>query len=136
VIILDTNVVSAVMANDTRIDPWLSRARATEMFTTVMTRAEIRFGLARLPTGTRRDDLQQRADRFFAEVSERLLVFDAAAADRYGELVARRMAAGQPISVPDGIIVSIARSRRASLATRNVRDFVDCGVQVVNPFEE
>jgi toxin FitB len=70
----------------------------------------------------------------FSETQERLLPFDAKAADRYGELVAAREGAGRRISVADAIIASIAWTHRAALATRNVHDFDNCGIQVVNPY--
>ena len=134
-IVLDTNIVSALMAGSTAIDPWLAAVPRRELYTTVMTRAEIRYGLARLPEGRRRAGLLERAEALFGEISERLLVFDAKAADRYGELVAEREGAGRSLSVPDGIIASIAWAHRAGIATRNVRDFDGCGIAVVNPFD-
>jgi predicted nucleic acid-binding protein len=63
-----------------------------------------------------------------------VLSFDNEAADIYAEIAASRRTAGKPISQFDAIIVAIARSRGASLATRNVEDFEDCGVDVVNPW--
>jgi toxin FitB len=134
-IILDTNIVAAVMADGTDIDPWLTTVPRHELYTTVMARAEIRYGLARLPAGKRRTNLMLRADALFTTTDERLLTFDARAADRYGNLVAAREEAGRPISVADAIIASIAWVHRASLATRNVRDFDDCGIPVINPYE-
>ncbi len=133
-IVLDTNVVSALMTDDQAVNPWLSSVRVDELFTTVMTRGEIRYGLARLTDGRRKADLTQRADDLFNEISERMLVFDSKAADLYGKLVASRQRGGRPISVPDAIIASIAAVNRASLATRNVRDFDGCGIEVVDPF--
>ena len=134
-IVLDTNIVATLMADGAEIEPWLMTVPRQELYTTVMTRAEIRYGLARLPAGKRRTDLASRADALFTQTQERLLTFDAKAADRYGEIVATRQAAGRPISVADAIIASIAWVHRASLATQNVRDFDDCGVAVVNPYD-
>jgi len=134
-IVLDTNIVAALMANGADIDPWLATVPRHELYTTVMTRAEIRCGLSRLPASKRRSRLTAEADALFSETQERLLPFDAMAADRYGDLVASREGAGRPISVPDAIIASIAWVHRASLATRNVRDFDDCGIPVVNPYD-
>jgi toxin FitB len=118
-IILDTNIVAVLMANGTEVDPWLATVPRHELDTTVMTRGEIRYGLARLPTGRRRARLKERADALFAETEERLLAFDMKAADRYGDLVAARHAGGKPISVSDAIIASITWVHRATLATRN-----------------
>jgi toxin FitB len=134
-IVLDTNIVAALMANGADIDPWLATVPRHELYTTVMTRAEIRYGLSRLPVSKRRSRLTAEADGLFSETQERLLPFDAMAADRYGDLVASREGAGRPISVLDAIIASIAWVHRASLATRNVRDFDDCGIPVVNPYD-
>jgi predicted nucleic acid-binding protein len=134
-IVLDTNIVAALMADGAEINPWFDTIPRHELYTTVMTRAEIRYGLARLAAGKRRTSLKRRADALFAETDERLLAFDAKAADRYGELVAARQNAGKPISVADAIIASIVWTHRAALATRNVRDFDDCGIQVVNPYD-
>jgi predicted nucleic acid-binding protein len=134
-IVLDTNIVAALMADGAEIDPWLMTVPRHELYTTVMTRAEIRYGLARLPAGKRRTDLVNRADDLFRQTQERLLSFDAKAADRYGEVVAIREASGRPISVADAIIASIAWVHHASLATRNVRDFDDCELAVVNPYD-
>jgi len=135
VIVLDTDIVSALMAGGDEIDPWLATVPRHEIYTTVMTRAEIRYGLARLPVGRRRSDLIARADALFHETWDRLLTFEARAVDRYGELVASRQAIGRPLSVPDGIIASITWVHHAILATRNIRDFEECGIEVVNPYE-
>jgi toxin FitB len=133
-IVLDTNIVAALMSNGADIDAWLDTVPRYELYTTVMTRAEIRYGLSRLSAGKRRNRLTEQANALFSETQERLLPFDAKAADRYGDLVAAREGAGRPISVADAIIAAIAWVHRANLATRNVGDFDDCGIQVVNPY--
>jgi len=134
-IVLDTNVVSTLMASRASdLDEWLSDVDGAALFTTTITRAEIRYGIERLPAGSRRDGLAARADALFDEIADRILSFDSAAADRYGALVAERERVGRPISVPDAQIAAIAMVHRATVATRNVRDFTGTGVGVVNPF--
>jgi predicted nucleic acid-binding protein len=64
-----------------------------------------------------------------------VLPFDAQAAQIYGEIMAARRGAGRPMSILDGQIAAMARAHRLSVATRNVRDFELCGLEVVNPFE-
>ena len=61
--------------------------------------------------------------------------FDAAAAEIYGELLARRAQLGRPLRGFDGLIAAIALSRGHGVATRNVDDFSDCGLQLVNPWD-
>lgn len=135
-IILDTNIVSALMAGRTPVvDEWVLRVPVDELWTTVITRAEISYGIARLPVGRRRTDLDQRAGAFFDDNADRILSFDGPSADRYGELAAEREHLGKPMGLLDAQIASIAYVRRASVATRNVRDFDGCGITVINPFE-
>ncbi len=135
-IILDTNVISEFMrGGGPEVTRWLAGVSPGDLHTTVITRAEIAYGIARLPDGRRRDDLQERARSVFSQIADRTMSFDLAAADRYGELVANRERSGRPISVLDAQIASIAFVNRATVATRNTSDFEDCGVTTVNPFE-
>ena len=61
--------------------------------------------------------------------------YDEAAARAYGEVMGHRRELGRPISVPDGQIAAIARSNGLTVATRNISDFEDCGVELIDPFE-
>jgi predicted nucleic acid-binding protein len=71
---------------------------------------------------------------FDTDFADQVLSFDSEAADMYADIVASRRAAGKPISQFDAMIVAMARSRGASLATRNAKDIEDCGVDVINPW--
>ena len=135
-IILDTNVWSDLMNGGSEsVRQWLSTVPGSSLHTTAINRAEIRFGIERLPEGKRKDDLAARAGVLFDQVADRTWPFDSAAADRYASIVAGREINGRPIGVPDAQIAAIASVRRATLATRNVDDFTGCGIVVVNPFE-
>jgi toxin FitB len=137
-ILLDTNVVSAAMAQ-TPIRPvldWLDRRETTSLYLSTITIAEIGFGLRILPEGKRRRDLWRRFEQFVARGFEhRILPFDTPAAREYAEVMGQRRESGRPMSVPDGQIAAIARTRRLAVATRNVRDFELCGLEILNPFE-
>lgn len=91
-------IVAALMADGADIDPWLATVPRHELYLTVLTRAEIRYGLSRLSAEKRRSRLTAEADSLFSETQERLLPFDAKSADRYGELVAEREGSGRRIS--------------------------------------
>jgi toxin FitB len=65
----------------------------------------------------------------------RVFAFDAAAAAVYGEMAAARERVGRPLNGIDGLIAAIAQARDAIIATRNVGDFTDCGVAIVNPWD-
>ena len=135
-IILDTNVVSELMSGPQHaVGQWLRSVSPSEIYTTTITRAEIGYVLARLPEGRRRADVGNRAAAVFDRFAERWLPFDTASADIFRRLVAERESIGRPISAPDAQIASIARYHRATVATRNVADFDNCGLRVVNPFD-
>ena len=138
-IILDTNVISELMRvePDARVMAWIAEQPMAGLFTTTLTQAEIFYGLALLPEGRRRDDLIAAAQPMFdVDFAGRVLPFDTDAALAYSDISAARKRAGQPISQIDAQIAAIVSSRGARLATRNVRDFTDCGINVENPWGE
>jgi hypothetical protein len=135
--LLDTNVLSAIMA--TRVVPevaaWLAQQPANLIFTATVCQAEILAELAILPDGRRRAALQAAAEAMFADdLGGRIWPFDGAAASAYADLFAARRASGRPIATVDLMIAGIARSRAATVVTRNVPDFDNCGLRIVNPW--
>jgi predicted nucleic acid-binding protein len=138
VIVLDTNVISEAMrpAPDGHVLTWLDALRPDDTYTTAICASEILYGIARMPEGKRRRELEQVAARLFTErLRGRVLPFDHAAAPHFAAIANARRAAGTPISVQDAQIAAIARSMGAVVATRNTTDFHDTGVTVVNPWE-
>ena len=136
-IVLDTNVVSELMRDEPRAEVlvWLDGRPSRELFVTAVTEAEVRAGIAFLPAGERRRGIAEAADRLLGGLfAGRVLPFDSGAARVYTEVAAARRTAGRPVSLADGQIAAIARSRGMALATRNVRDFADTGVDLVNPW--
>jgi len=137
-IVVDTNVVTEMMRASPAptVVSWWNDQDAAELYLTTITLGEIGYGLAILPPGRRRLLLEQGFERVIAEgFAGRILVFDEAAAGHYGGILGRRRESGRPLSVPDGQIAAIARAKGFAVATRNIRDFVDCGVEILNPFE-
>jgi predicted nucleic acid-binding protein len=115
---------------------WLKGQARASVFTTSVTRGEILYGIRLLPEGRRRHDLWDAALAIFNEdLAEQVLSFDNEAADAYAEIAAQRRAVGRPISQFEAMIAAMTRSRGASLATRNAKDFDECGIGVVNPWE-
>ena len=137
-ILLDTNIVSAVMAPQppTAVLAWLDRQQTADLYLSTLTIAEIGYGLSILPPGKRRRTLEDRFEQFIGEGFEHhILSFDPAAARLYGTIMGRRKELFRPMAVLDGQIAAIARANSFALATRNVRDFEECGLDVLNPFE-
>ena len=138
-IILDTNVLSALMSKepDNSVVGWLDRQPAESIWITTITLFESRFGLALLPAGRRRRSLEAAFDRLLVEdLENRVLDFDSAAANQAATLAAERQAAGRPVDMRDTQIAGIAVARRATIATRNVRHFEGLRVAVVDPWDE
>lgn len=136
-IVLDTNVLSELMraTPNPAVERWVVNQVPTTVFVSAVTAAELYYGVALLPDGKRRAALKNAVDAMLMiDFSGRILPFDAAAAPVYAEITADRRAAGRPISQADAQIAAISRSRGARLATRNVVDFSDCGIEIVDPW--
>lgn len=137
-IILDTNVLSELMKSQPNksVVLWIEQHQTTSLFITTLTQAEILYGLEILPAGKRRDALKQAAKSMFElDFAGRILSFDTDAAKLFAIIAAKRRTIGRPISQIDAQIAAIARSCDAILATRNVEDFEECGVDIINPWE-
>jgi toxin FitB len=137
VIVLDTNVLSEASrpAPARRVMNWLAAQQPARLFTTTISEAEFLYGVALLPTGKRRASLQEAARRLFTEdFANRVLPFDSAAAQAFALIAATRREKGRPIGDFDAQIAAIARSHGAAVATRNVADFSDCGIEVIDPW--
>jgi toxin FitB len=137
VILLDTNVVSALMqrAPDAAVVSWLDNQPAESIWTTAITVFEVRTGLGLLDAGKRRRELEQAFDQLLEEELEgRVQAFDLRAAAAAGAIAATRQRAGRSVEIRDVQIAGIGAARRATLATRNLRHFDGLGVSVVNPW--
>ncbi|MFC7549127.1 type II toxin-antitoxin system VapC family toxin [Plantactinospora sp. GCM10030261] len=137
-IVLDTNVVSELMraAPEPAVVRWLQRGSGDSLYTTTITVAEIRYGIARLAEGRRRESLHQAANEVFAAFPRQVLTFDLTAANAYADVVAVRESLGNPIDGFDAQIAAICRAHAATLVTRNTKDFADTGVATINPWQE
>jgi predicted nucleic acid-binding protein len=137
VIVLDTNVLSALMRTspETVVIEWLDRQPADSVWLTSITVFEARFGLALLPKGRRRSGLERAFDRVLLEdLSNRVLALDELAAVTAAQLAADRQRAGRAVDLRDTLIAGIAQARRATIATRNTRHFEGLDVPVIDPW--
>jgi len=137
VIILDTNVLSALMRDepDPAVVTWLDAQPTKSIWTTAITIFEVRTGLELLDASRRRQRLDSAFEQLLAtDLDGRVLAFDTAAADAAGTLVGKRQRAGRSIEIRDAQIAGTSLARKATLATRNVRHFKDLGVRLVDPW--
>ena len=135
--LLDTNVVSELMRESPApaVARWISGHPVEDLFLSAVSEAELRYGAAILPMGRRRETLLFRIEAMLSDAFEdRVLPFDSDAARTYGPIAAARRSAGRPVASADCQIAAIAAARRMRLATRNVRDFEDMGIEIVDPW--
>ena len=136
-IILDTNVLSAIMRPrpDEHVVAWLDQQARSSMWITSLTMLEIQFGLQILPMGRKRSLLIRTFESVLTDdIGGRVAPFDTAAAQYSADLMASRHKKGRPVELRDTMIAGIALACHAALATRNVLHFEDLSVPVVNPW--
>ena len=138
-ILIDTNVVSELMRPSPAhaVIDWFGQQDAAALHLSAVSEAELRRGVALLADGRRRAALLAATDAMVAEDFEgRVVPFDSAAASAFAAIFAERQARGRPISFPDCQIAATARARGAAVATRDRDGFVDCGIEVIDPWTE
>jgi predicted nucleic acid-binding protein len=134
--LLDTNVLSELRRKtpNAGVMEWFARRPASTLFLSVLTLGELRKGIEGLANMERRtallDWLEAELPAFF---TGRILPIDAPVADRWGRLLA---AAGRPVPAIDSLLAATALHHDLNLVTRNVRDFVNLGVEIVNPWSD
>jgi toxin FitB len=114
---------------------WMASHPASVLFITTITLGEVLFGLRLVPAGKRREALQKAVETMFEErFAGRILPFDRDAARAFADISAKCRRLGRPVGELDAQIAGIALSQDAAIATRNVRDFRDCGVELIDPW--
>lgn len=138
-IVLDTNVISELMRSlpNPAVTNWIDKHPVESLFLSAVGEAELRFGIAIMSAGQRRDVLSAEIEAMLREdFADRVLPFDSNAARAYAEIAASRRVAGRPDAEFDCQIPAIARSRSMATATRNIRDFEGVGINILNPWED
>lgn len=136
-IVLDTNVVSEIMAGPAESPAlaWLSDQAGQDLRISVMTAAEITHGLARMPGGQKKDRLSSAWDGVVTSWARTFLTVDVETARIAGEIQGMRSRAGRPLHLADALIAASALRNSAALATRNTKDFLGLGLTLANPWE-
>lgn len=136
-IVLDTNVISEPLRQppENRVTEWIDAQALETLYLSAITVAEVRFGLASLPAGKRRDRLQASLEKQVLPLfAGRVLPFDMSASQAYSELMAKARAAGLAIGAADGYIAATAAANGMMVATRDVSPFLAAGLDVINPW--
>ena len=136
-ILLDTNVISEPLklTADANVLAWIDAQIVETLYLSAISLAELRFGIAALPPGKRRDTLHGSLEqRILPLFTDRILSFDAAASEAYAALRARARTEGRAIAPADGYIAAIAMTHSLIVATRDTGPFEAAGLTVINPW--
>jgi len=138
-LLLDTNVISE--ATKVRPDPaavtWLASQRLDECFVSALTLGEIQFGVSRLATSARRSELTRWLHaELIPTFHDRILPFDRDVALAWGELAALAIGQGKTLPLVDSQIAATAKAHGLTLATRNLRDFSELGIELIDPWQK
>ena len=135
--LLDTNAVSEWVKP--RPNPgligWMELADEDRVFLSVISLAEVRYGIERLSVGPRRNRLERwLRDELPLRFEGRVLPIDNKIAEAWGRTVSRSEALGRPMDAMDAFLAATAEVHRLTLVTRNVSDFPTLK-SVVNPWQ-
>ena len=138
-ILLDTNVISEPLrhAPEVGVVDWIDAQSLETLYLSAITVAELRAGVALLPSGKRRTGLRESLEkRVLPLFTGRVLPFDLTCTQAYAKLMAKARAAGLAIAAADGYIAAIAAANGFAVATRDTSPFEAAGVSVINPWVE
>lgn len=136
-ILLDTCVLSEFTRRqpEQRVVDWLASVGEENLFVSVITIGEIQRGIERLPDSHRKTALLTWMNTGLIErFTGRVVAIDVPVMLQWGSLVARLEDSGQPVGVMHSLLAASALHNHLFVATRNVTDFLPCGVQVINPW--
>lgn len=136
--LLDTNCISELvrLQPDPGVVAWMEAADETLLYLSVLTLGEIRKGLAGLPQSKRRTHLETWLEtELRVRFAGRILLIDAAVADRWGSLAARAKSEGKALATIDGLLAATALHHSLTLVSRDVSDFKKTQVPVLNPWK-
>lgn len=136
-ILVDTNVISEPLRKTphTGVIEWIDAQPLETLYLSAITVAELRFGVASLAAGKRRNMLHDNLEsRVLPTFAGRVLAFDLAATATYAAVMSSARAAGLAIGVADGYIAATAAAHRMAVATRDTAPFDAAGLPVINPW--
>jgi predicted nucleic acid-binding protein len=131
--LVDTNILSEARRGSSEARNWLRSVDPTTIYLSVVTLGEIMKGVAlKLRTDARAAAaLTTWLERLRRDHRDRILPIDDLVALEWGRLAAER-----PRGMADGLIAATAAVHGKIIVTRNVGDFADARVPVINPWDQ
>ncbi|MDO5673236.1 MAG: PIN domain-containing protein [Actinomycetaceae bacterium] len=135
-ILLDTSVISELFkANpDPKLTAWANAYLDDSAYIPVQVVGELMAAADLMMDQEKEDQLRAQLDALLTTFATRILPYDLAATREYATLLALSHKSGRPTPTVDLQIAALGKSQKATLATRNPRDFDHLGIATVNPF--
>ena len=133
--LVNTNVFSEAIRSRPHppVVAWLAE-REAEIYVSALTLGEIRYGIDKMPRGTRREHLESWLNRTFEIMEGRILSVNTSVANLWGQMRAGWAKAGITMPAVDGLIAATAKRHGLLIVTRNEKDFAGAGIRTLNPF--
>ncbi|MGA8865032.1 MAG: type II toxin-antitoxin system VapC family toxin [Gallionella sp.] len=132
--LLDTNVIPELVRPKPAkaVLAWFENIPSEALHISVLTLGEIRKGVEQMPDSVRREKLRLWLEHELLDwFGSRILPVDIPVADRWGRLIAQM---GRPVPSIDSLLAATALHYELRLVTRNQKDFVYPGLEVINPW--
>ena len=137
--LLDTNILSEIrrLKPEPKVLAFIAARPLDELYISVVTLAELRFGIERLDAGERRDELSRWLSRTIRPMfNQRVLPVTEDILFRWRVLMEEGRKVGHTYSQPDLIIAATALHHGFTVVTRDRDDFDKAGAAAINPWEE
>jgi toxin FitB len=134
--LLDTCVLSELVksAPEVQVLHWFELRKAHELFISAMTWGELQRGVTKLPESKRKSELTLWLQQLETGFEDRILPFDQKVSENWAQMTVQAETQGKSMAAFDSIIAATARANDCTLVTRNVRDFANAGIKVLNPW--
>ncbi len=136
--LLDTCVLSEFTRRkpNEKVISWLDQVHEDQLYISVITVGEVMHGIERLPESHRKTELLTWLNSgLIQRFDQRILPIDTGTMISWGSLIARMERDRRPLSAMDALIIATALHNELVIVTRNISDFLTCGIQVINPWE-
>ena len=133
--LLDTDVLSDAVKKtpSPKVNAWIE-AHQSQIYTSAISIGELKRGIARMPLGARRTQMERWFEGLLVRMEGRILAYTSRVAESWGDFTAELERKGHKMPLVDSFIAAIAKRHNLILATRNTAHFSHTGLRVMNPF--
>lgn len=136
--LLDTCIISEFTkpSPEPKVVDLISFENEENLFLSVLTLGEIHKGIAKLPDSKKKKELANWVETDLKKrFAGRIIKITEEIACHWGDILGQSEKAGRKIPVIDGLLAATAIKKGLTLVTRNIKDVVNCGCKILNPWE-